>query len=162
MLGFFLCIILRLAFEIFCSTNNRIHFLNTDNHHKNSIAIVDDEEDIVTLFTEVLQDNGYKIKGFTNPLLALEHIHKYPNEFGLIILDYRMSPMQGCELANKISAINSKIKMVLITAYNDIVNNVLNLEIVKKPITNKKCGIYLLYFTVLICPLISPLGFFSV
>jgi two-component SAPR family response regulator len=49
-----------------------------------------------------------------------------------------MSPMQGCELSNKISAINPKIKMVLITAYNDIINNELNLEIVKKPITNTR------------------------
>ena len=109
--------------------------MKTDNHRKKSIDIVDDEEDIVTLFTEVLQDNGYKIKGFTNPLLALEHIHRYPNEFDLIIVDYRMSPIQGSDLANKISVINPKIKMVLITAFDDIKNNSLNLEIVKKPIT---------------------------
>jgi two-component SAPR family response regulator len=49
-----------------------------------------------------------------------------------------MSPMQGCELSNKISKINPKIKMVLITAFDDIINNDLNLEIVKKPITNTK------------------------
>lgn len=103
-----------------------------------SIAVVDDEPDIITLFTAVLQQNGYHMIGFTNPLFALNYINNHPTEFGLIILDYRMYPMQGCELANKISAINSKIKMVLITAYNDIVNNDLNLEIVKKPITNNR------------------------
>lgn len=42
--------------------------------------------------------------------------------------------MTGCELANQIFPISSKIKMVLITAYDDVINNVLNLEIVKKPI----------------------------
>jgi two-component SAPR family response regulator len=46
-----------------------------------------------------------------------------------------MSQMMGCELANQIHSINPKIKMVLITAYDDIVNNALNLEIIKKPIT---------------------------
>jgi two-component SAPR family response regulator len=46
--------------------------------------------------------------------------------------------MTGCELANQIVEINPKIKMVLITAYDDIVNNALNLEIVKKPITISK------------------------
>jgi two-component SAPR family response regulator len=35
--------------------------------------------------------------------------------------------------ANKIAAINPKIKIILITAYDDIKNNDLNLEIVKKP-----------------------------
>jgi DNA-binding NtrC family response regulator len=103
-----------------------------------SIAVVDDEQDIITLFTAVLHENGYHIIGFTNPLLALNYINKHPTEFGLIILDYKMSPMQGCDLSNKISAINPKIKMVLITAYNDIVHNDLNLEVVKKPITNTR------------------------
>jgi DNA-binding NtrC family response regulator len=102
--------------------------------HK-SIAVVDDEEDIITLFNAVLHGNDYHMIGFTNPLLALDYIHIHPNEFGFIILDYKMSPMQGCKLSKKVSKINPKIKMVIITAYSDIVNNDLNLEIVKKPIT---------------------------
>ena len=77
----------------------------TDNK---SIAVVDDEEDIVTLFTEVLKENGHKVMGFTSPIIILDYIHKHPTEFGLIIVDYRMSPMQGSELASKISAINPK------------------------------------------------------
>jgi len=104
----------------------------TDNK---SIAVVDDEEDIVTLFTEVIEENGYPVMEFTNPLFALDYIHKHPSEFDLIIIDSRMSPMQGCELSNKLSVINPKIKMILITAYDDIKGNSLNLEIVKKPIT---------------------------
>ena len=35
--------------------------------------------------------------------------------------------MQGCEPSNKIAAINPKIKMVLITAYDNVINNNLNL-----------------------------------
>jgi DNA-binding NtrC family response regulator len=100
-----------------------------------SIAIVDDEEDIVSLFTEVIQQHGYFVLGFTNPLFLLDYIHEYPDQIELILIDYRMSQMTGCELANQISAIIPKIKMVLITAYDDIVNNALNLEIIKKPIT---------------------------
>ena len=99
---------------------------------------MDDEKDVIFLFTAVLQENGYHIIGFTNPLLALDYIHKHPDKFDLIIVDYKMSPMQGCELSNKISAINPKIKMVIITAYDNVINNGLNLEIVKKPITNTK------------------------
>ena len=99
---------------------------------------MDDEEDNVTLFTKVIQDTGHKVKGFTSPIIILDYIHKHPDEFGLIMVDYRMSPMQGSELASKISAINPKIKMILITAYDDIPNNDLNLEIVKKPITLSK------------------------
>jgi DNA-binding NtrC family response regulator len=107
-----------------------------DYHNNKSIAVVDDEEDIITLFTKVLQEKGYHVIGFTNPLFILDYIHKHPDSIDLIIIDYRMSPMQGCELSSKISAVNPKIKMILLTAYDEIKNNSLNLEIVKKPITN--------------------------
>ena len=100
------------------------------------IAVVDDEEDIIMAFKAVIQNDGYDVIGFTNPLMALDYIHKHPVMFDLIIIDYKMSPMQGCQLSNKISTINPNIKMVIITAYDNVINNDLNLEIVKKPITN--------------------------
>ena len=101
-----------------------------------SVAVVDDEEDIILGFNVLLKENGYDVIGFTNPLMALDYIRKHPDIFDLIIIDYKMSPMQGCELSNKISTINPNIKMVIITAYDNVINNDLNLEIVKKPITN--------------------------
>jgi CheY-like chemotaxis protein len=48
-------------------------------HNNKSIAVVDDEEDNVTLFTKVIQDNGYQVKGFTNPLFILDYISEYPD-----------------------------------------------------------------------------------
>ena len=82
-------------------------------NHNKSIAVVDDEEYIVTIFTEVLQENGYYVMGFTNPLFILDHSSEYPDRVDLIIVDYRMSPIQGCEIFNKISAINPTTKMIL-------------------------------------------------
>jgi len=112
--------------------------LNVIDYQYQSIAVVDDEEDIVTLFTDALEENDYQVMGFTNPLLFLDYVREYPDRFDLIIVDYKMSPMKGCELTKEIVAINPKIKMILITAYDDIKNNDLNLEIVKKPITITK------------------------
>jgi DNA-binding NtrC family response regulator len=109
--------------------------LNVIDYQYQSIAVVDDEEDIVTLFTDALEENDYQVMGFTNPLLFLDYVREHPDRFDLIIVDYKMSPMKGCELTKEIVAINPKIKMILITAYDDIKNNDLNLEIVKKPIT---------------------------
>jgi DNA-binding NtrC family response regulator len=113
--------------------------LNSSNHHNKTIAIVDDDdEDIVILFTEVFRENGYYVMAFTNPLHALDYIHEHPDKFDLIILDYRMSPMQGDELSHKIYTINSKIKMIIFTTDDKVRNNSLNLEIVKKPIMLSK------------------------
>ncbi len=112
--------------------------MNVIDYQYQSIAVVDDEEDIVTLFTDALEENDYQVMGFTNPLLFLDYVREHPDKFDLIIVDYKMSPMKGCELTKEIVAINPKIKMILITAYDDIKNNDLNLEIVKKPITITK------------------------
>jgi two-component system cell cycle sensor histidine kinase/response regulator CckA len=99
-----------------------------------AIALVDDDEDIVNLFTDLLRENGYDIYGFTNPLLLLDYIHHHDNLFRLVLIDYKMPQMTGCELANKIADINSRIEMVLITAVNDIIKNNLNLELIRKPL----------------------------
>jgi DNA-binding NtrC family response regulator len=88
----------------------------------------------LNLFLAVLEDEGYQTSGFTNPVSFLEYVNQHKDEFDFVILDYKMSPMQGCELANTVHNINPKIKMILLTAYSDIVNNTRNLEVIKKPI----------------------------
>jgi len=47
--------------------------LNVANYHHNnkSIAVVDDEEDNVTLFTKVIQDNGYQVMDLLILFLSL-------------------------------------------------------------------------------------------
>ena len=85
-----------------------------------AIAIVDDDEDIVNLFTDLLRESGYDVFGFTNPLVLLYYIHNHNNQFRLVLIDYKMPQITGCELADKITDINSRIEMVLITSANDI------------------------------------------
>ena len=99
-----------------------------------AIALVDDDEDIVNLFTELLRENGYDVYGFTNPFLLLDYIQHHNNHFHLVLIDYKMPQITGCELANKIRDINSRIEMVLITAASDIVKNNLDLELILKPL----------------------------
>lgn len=55
-----------------------------------SIAIVDDDANIADLFKDVLEDDGYTVVAFTDSIAALNHIQRNPEEFGLVISDYRM------------------------------------------------------------------------
>ena len=55
-----------------------------------AIAIVDDDEDIVNLFTELLRGSGYDVYGFTKPLVLLEYIHHHNNQFRLVLIDYKL------------------------------------------------------------------------
>ena len=102
--------------------------------YQQAIALVDDDEDTVNLFSYILRENGYNVFGFTNPLLLLDSIFHHDNQFRLVLIDYKMPQITGCELANKIADINPRIEMVLITAINDIINNKLNLELIHKPL----------------------------
>src|SRR5688500_5968084 len=102
--------------------------------YQQAIALVDDDEDTVNLFTYFLRENGYDVIGFTDPLLLLDYILHHDSHFRLVLIDYQMPQITGCELANKIADINPRIEMVLITAINDIINNKLNLEVIHKPL----------------------------
>jgi|SRR5215211_5790251 len=99
-----------------------------------AIALVDDDEDTVNLFTYFLRKNGYDVFGFTDPILLLDYILHSDIKFRLILIDYKMPQITGCELVNKIADINPRIKMVLITAVNDIIKNKLKLQIIQKPL----------------------------
>ena len=103
-----------------------------------SIAVVDDEHDTVALFKEVLTTKGYNVAGFTNPLLALEHIQENQEEYDLILSDYKMTPIDGCNLAKKIAEVNTSITIIIITAANDIGNNPLQLQVYFKPLIMSK------------------------
>ena len=55
-----------------------------------AIAIIDDETDLVDLFQEILEGDGFKVCAFTDPIQAYNHIQKNPNDYDLILSDYRM------------------------------------------------------------------------
>jgi CheY-like chemotaxis protein len=83
-----------------------------------SILIVDDEQELSTLYREYLLEMGFDAVSFTNPLMAFEHYRHYADKYSLIITDLRMPGMSGIELANKIRKFDSSIKIFLITAFD--------------------------------------------
>ena len=100
-----------------------------------AIAIIDDEADLVDLFQEILESDGFKVCAFTDPIEAYNHIQKYPNNYGLILSDYRMSVMNGNELCTKLMRINSEFKVILMSAYENIEDDISKFKFMRKPIT---------------------------
>ena len=76
-----------------------------------SIAIVDDELDTLQIFEEILTSIGYNVAGFTCPLLAFEYIKENHEEFDLIIVDYKMTPINGYGFARKLAKMDARIKL---------------------------------------------------
>ncbi len=86
-----------------------------------SILLVDDEPDIVNLFTDLLKREDYEVIGFTNPLEALENYKTNFAQYGLIISDIRMPGMTGFDLLKYIKKIDATISFFLMSA-NDTIN----------------------------------------
>lgn len=82
------------------------------------ISIVDDEEDITTLFHDALKGiKGITIFTFTDPILALEHFQKNKDAYVLVISDFRMPGLDGPELLRKMKDTNKQIRTILMTAF---------------------------------------------
>jgi DNA-binding response OmpR family regulator len=80
----------------------------------NRILIVDDENDINLLFKMVLEDNGFKVNTFNDPLIALQNYTS--GSYDLLLLDMLMPKMNGFELYQKIRMIDDKVKICFLTA----------------------------------------------
>ena len=65
----------------------------------NSIAIVDDDRDLLNINSEALNMSGYVVSGFTEPIAAYEHIKENPNKYSLVITDDKMPDMNGLFLS---------------------------------------------------------------
>jgi DNA-binding NtrC family response regulator len=103
-----------------------------------SIAIVDDDPNIADLFKDVLEDDRYTVVAFTDSIAASNHIQGNPEEFGLIISDYRMPQMNGYELCTKLIHLNSDLKVILISAYDLLERDNPTFTFLHKPISIAK------------------------
>ncbi len=81
--------------------------------------MVDDERDVLDLFSEYLKSNGYNIIAFDNPVKALEYFYENINNCSVVITDYRMPEMSGLEFLKKIREKDTalKIKTIIVSAY---------------------------------------------
>jgi DNA-binding response OmpR family regulator len=64
--------------------------------------IVDDEPDANLLFKIVLEENGFKVDSFTDPLVALENFRgESADQYDMIILDIKMPNMMAMSYIDK-------------------------------------------------------------
>ena len=99
-----------------------------------TIAIIDDEVDLVNLFQEALEKNGFKVCAFTDPIQAFNILEKKIQEYGLILSDFRMPNLNGYELCTKLILLNPELEVILMSAYDIMECDTSKFTIVKKPI----------------------------
>jgi len=82
------------------------------------IMVVDDEDDIILELRVVLEENGFKVDSFNDPLLALENFKA--DLYDLLILDIKMPKMNGFELYKQIKKVDNKVKTMFLTALTEL------------------------------------------
>lgn len=79
-----------------------------------------------------LEDNGFIVNAFNDPLLALQSFKDKKESFALALIDIKMPKMNGFELYNEIRKVDDKVKVCFVTAF-DIENQDVEC-IIRKPI----------------------------
>jgi len=104
---------------------------------------VDDDKDHLMLFKLVLEDGGYSVDAYTDPVKALLKFR--PNYYDLAVLDNLMPDLNGLELYRRIREIDPRIRCSILTAnhekfseYEDKPQGQGNLRIIRKPIGNEE------------------------
>jgi DNA-binding NtrC family response regulator len=101
-----------------------------------SIAIVDEDPDLLNIFSEALQMSGYNVSSFTDPLLAYQHIKENPKKYSLVIADDKMSGMNELLLlSTKLLEINPELNVILLSDYFDNLKYNYKFNIIKKRVS---------------------------
>ena len=85
---------------------------NTSNTKK--IMVVDDETDVISVLEIVLEENGFEVDTFEDPIVALKSYRA--GVYDLLILDIKMPEMDGFELYDRIKKIDDNAKVCFLTA----------------------------------------------
>jgi signal transduction histidine kinase/CheY-like chemotaxis protein len=82
-----------------------------------SILYLDDDEAIVFLMTRLLERQGYRVSGHTDPQAALEAVRAQPNAYDLVVTDYNMPGLSGLEVARALREIRADLPLALASGY---------------------------------------------
>ena len=84
------------------------------NNKVKKILLVDDELDVIYAIKNILEDNGFQIDSFNDPILALKSYRM--NFYDLVILDIKMPKMDGFQLYIKLREKDPQVKICFLTA----------------------------------------------
>ncbi|HCV43215.1 MAG TPA: hypothetical protein DGH68_07000, partial [Bacteroidetes bacterium] len=85
---------------------------------KASIILVDDEQNILKTTTICLENAGFEVEAFANPLKALDALRQ--KSFHIAIYDLKMQPIDGMQLLKETRQISPDTTIVLMTAHGSI------------------------------------------
>jgi CheY-like chemotaxis protein len=93
---------------------NTSKLTNNDERTKKRILVIDDEDDINLALKVVLENDGFEVTTFNDPLEALRNLKA--NLYDLVLLDIRMPTMDGLGVYQRIRKLDDKVEICFLTA----------------------------------------------
>jgi two-component system OmpR family response regulator len=89
---------------------------------RESILVMDDDKDILNLFKDALEEEGYKVVAVSTGRDAITKAQE--DQFQVAILDIIMHDVTGDSVAAELKRINDLIKIIFISGYSRIQNSI--------------------------------------
>jgi DNA-binding NtrC family response regulator len=77
------------------------------------VLVVDDEESILDLLSEVLGEEGYQVDGVTSGLDALKKMKK--KNFDVMLVDLKLPKMDGMELLRTVRTVEPQLPVIVMS-----------------------------------------------
>jgi DNA-binding response OmpR family regulator len=100
-----------------------------------TVLIIDDDPDVTTVFGLGLQDEGFDVYTYNDPLGALSQFR--PNFYDLLLIDINMPKMNGIDLSIQLLELDTNVKICFITAGDA------NIEVLRDLYPTRSIGCYI-------------------
>ncbi len=81
------------------------------------VLLIDDDRSLCVVTERRLEESGYEVTAFTDPLRALEAFRQRPHHFDVVVTDYSMPRLSGTALAHELHRIRPGLPVVLASGY---------------------------------------------
>jgi PAS domain S-box-containing protein len=88
------------------------------------ILVLDDEEDLALLYSQMLSEHGYQVTTETSSERVIKMFADHQQRYDLLITDQTMPGILGTELAEQLQKIQPELPIILCTGYSDKVSAV--------------------------------------
>jgi CheY-like chemotaxis protein len=117
------------------STGSQKEKITNDGAFSKTILLIDDDPDATTVFGLGLQDEGFDIYTYNDPLEALSQFR--PNFYDLLLIDINMPKMNGIDLSIQLLELDTNAKICFITAGDA------NIEVLRELYPTRSIGCYI-------------------
>ena len=105
-----------------------------------TIALVDDDKNIIASVSMLLDQEGYQVRSFSDPTAALTALTTTPPD--LAILDIKMPRMDGLELLRRLRQANENLPVIFLTSKDEEIDELMGLnagadDYVRKPFSQR-------------------------